>query len=976
MPESTDSGQLVAPQSPSDSTTASRPLPSNGPRTVINPERRNHALEARGTGSDGEANLPVSDVWNQLFPSDAESQSGGIIEGPDGVQLGHFVIEERIGMGGMGAVFRATDQRLQRVVALKVLSPEQSLDASAVQRFKNEGCSAARLDHDNIARVFYIGEDKGLHFIAFEFITGINVLEMIRKNGRMHPTEAVNYALQIASAVKHTSAQGVVHRDIKPSNIIITPSGRAKLVDLGLARKENSESAADLTMAGTTLGTFDYISPEQAKDPRNVDVRSDIYSLGCTLYHMLTGQPPYPEGTVLQKLLDHQGKEAPDPAKFNRNVSDELSMVIKKMMASDPRRRYATADLLIHDLMLMAGALDLRGMHPDGLVWTSGNANSNRFWEKHLGWMVTIAAMLVIVTVLQTFPNIGRDLSEFNEHGTDDINQSSAGSDYANEPLASVAGVQTSSNDLQHTAVEASADELNGAKTQSSAAGEQAKAAPAALRPNHDRPNDVDNSISKTGIGENVLSAPTNNILIDPDVKPLILGKTDDIEPSAKSTTTTETNPNTNSKDTTKSLTNATGTKTDDQENVTRSEDRTDEDNPALIQPVVDLLPIAAYDADGKPTKKYRSLEAACSEIADGGKIFLNFNGPRRENPFRITKKNITLRAGQGFNPVLEFVPRETPGEGFRERMITVTNGPVNLHNLGIRFIIPEQVESSMDLALIAIDRPQAVHLRGLTITIENNSNCSLSVVRLESPPSSMLTDMMMKNGSDFAGIDIKIRESFVRGAGNLISIRQVESVRIAVEESAIAIKGSILRVEGNSESPPENARFELKLEHSSCLFGRNLISVNSDVFPGKLPPTKVVAWDNIFSSVSGTPLVSMEGTLETEEFQRLLDWNGEKNYYDGFEKFWAFPTADDDLDLGAWKSAWSQSSEVAATNEPIVWVEPRPDANEMARVRTSVFSLVSDLTLNAAIAGAIDGGDAGVDLVKLPLMPLRIVPD
>ena len=124
----------------------------------------------------------------------------------------------------------------------------------------------------------------------------------------MPVAESVNYILQIASALVHTSAQGVVHRDIKPSNIIITPSGRAKLVDLGLARKENKDDhAADLTVAGTTLGTFDYISPEQARDPRAADVRSDIYSLGCTLYHMLTGEPPYPEGTVLQKLLQHQG---------------------------------------------------------------------------------------------------------------------------------------------------------------------------------------------------------------------------------------------------------------------------------------------------------------------------------------------------------------------------------------------------------------------------------------------------------------------------------------------------------------------------------------------------------------------------------------------------------------------------------------------------------------------------------------------
>ncbi len=208
-------------------------------------------------------------------------------------------------------MFRALDTRLNRVVALKVLPPALSRDPLIVQRFKNEAQAAAQLDHENVARVFFIGEDRGLHYIAFEFINGTNVRDLISDQSRLPVCDALNFVLQIASALVHTSAQGVVHRDIKPSNIIITPFGRAKLVDLGLARKENKdEQAADLTVAGTTLGTFDYISPEQARDPRSADVRSDIYSLGCTLYHMLTGEPPYPDGTVLQKLLQHQGDEA------------------------------------------------------------------------------------------------------------------------------------------------------------------------------------------------------------------------------------------------------------------------------------------------------------------------------------------------------------------------------------------------------------------------------------------------------------------------------------------------------------------------------------------------------------------------------------------------------------------------------------------------------------------------------------------
>ncbi len=211
-----------------------------------------------------------------------------------------FLLEEAIGVGGMGAVFRALDTKLDRQVALKLLPPDQALDPEVVPRFYQEGRAAARLDHDNIARVFSIGQDGPLHYIAFEYIEGETVRQRVERTGAVPVAEAVNIALQIAYALVHASLRGVVHRDIKPSNIILAPGGRAKLVDMGLARHFERGGDHGLTQSGMTLGTFDYISPEQARDPRDVDVRSDLYSLGCTLFHMLTGRPPFPGGTVLQ----------------------------------------------------------------------------------------------------------------------------------------------------------------------------------------------------------------------------------------------------------------------------------------------------------------------------------------------------------------------------------------------------------------------------------------------------------------------------------------------------------------------------------------------------------------------------------------------------------------------------------------------------------------------------------------------------
>ena len=262
-----------------------------------------------------------------------------------------FLIEEAIGVGGMGAVFRALDTKLDRQVALKLLPPDQASDSEIVPRFYQEGRSAAQLDHENIARVYSIGQDGPYHYIAFEYIEGETVRQRVETSGSLPVADAVNIALQIAHALVHASVRGVVHRDIKPSNIIITPAGRAKLVDMGLARRFERGGDHGLTQSGMTLGTFDYISPEQARDPRDVDVRSDLYSLGCTLFHMLTGRPPFPGGTVLQKLIQHQEEAPADVRTLNPAVPVELAGIITKLMAKDRDRRYQTPEHLVRDLL-------------------------------------------------------------------------------------------------------------------------------------------------------------------------------------------------------------------------------------------------------------------------------------------------------------------------------------------------------------------------------------------------------------------------------------------------------------------------------------------------------------------------------------------------------------------------------------------------------------------------------------------------
>jgi serine/threonine-protein kinase len=314
----------------------------------------------------------------------------------------------------MGAVYRALDAKLERHVALKLLPPDQANDAEVVQRFYQEGRAAARLDDENIARVYSIGQDGVYHYIAFEYIEGLTVRQRVEAQGALAASEAVNIALQIAGALVHASQRGIVHRDIKPSNIILTPQGRAKLVDMGLARRFERGGDHGLTQSGMTLGTFDYISPEQARDPRDVDVRSDLYSLGCTLFHMLTGRPPFPGGTVLQKLIQHQEEPPADVRALNPGVPLELATIISKLMAKDRDRRYQSPEHLMRDLLAVAGSV---GLAPPHQVVSDWLVNSQRpAWEHHLVWLLPALGFLVVVAGLVWW---GRELTRPASHSSE-----------------------------------------------------------------------------------------------------------------------------------------------------------------------------------------------------------------------------------------------------------------------------------------------------------------------------------------------------------------------------------------------------------------------------------------------------------------------------------------------------------------------------------------------------------------------------
>jgi WD40 repeat protein/serine/threonine protein kinase len=248
-----------------------------------------------------------------------------------------------LGVGGMGAVYEAEHLVMQRTVALKVIKRAYTANADALERFRREVRAAARLSHPNIV-ITYDAEDAGeTHFLVMEYVEGIDLGRLVQECGPLPVDRACEYVRQAALGLQYAFEQGMVHRDLKPHNLMLTSDGRVKILDFGLARfASEAASAAGLTGTGLVLGTVDYIAPEQADNAHQADIRSDIYSLGCTLYHLLAGQPPFPTGTSLQKVMAHMEKKPQPLTELRDDLPEGLMPVLERMMAKDPKHRYQT----------------------------------------------------------------------------------------------------------------------------------------------------------------------------------------------------------------------------------------------------------------------------------------------------------------------------------------------------------------------------------------------------------------------------------------------------------------------------------------------------------------------------------------------------------------------------------------------------------------------------------------------------------
>ncbi|MFL5328896.1 MAG: protein kinase domain-containing protein [Gemmataceae bacterium] len=269
------------------------------------------------------------------------------------IASGKYKLLQLLGVGGMGRVYLCEHLRMRRLVALKVLPEEQTKDESSVERFNREAQAAAALNHPNIVRAYDIDLDGSMHFLVMEYVDGASLQDIVKKHGPFDVNRAAHYISQAAVGLQHAHEAGWVHRDIKPGNLLLDRNGVVKILDMGLARLFHTPDADKLTQKfdnQAVLGTADYLAPEQAVNSSDVDIRADIYSLGATLYFLLTGRAPFEDGSVAQKLLAHQSREPDSVSTIRPEVPKQLDAVIKKMMAKKPVNRFQTPQEVVEAL--------------------------------------------------------------------------------------------------------------------------------------------------------------------------------------------------------------------------------------------------------------------------------------------------------------------------------------------------------------------------------------------------------------------------------------------------------------------------------------------------------------------------------------------------------------------------------------------------------------------------------------------------
>ena len=852
----------------------------------------------------------------------------------EGVKLGHFQLERLVGGGGMGTVYRATDTSLGRTVAVKVVDRDQSADAT-LARFKNEAQSAARLDHPNIAQVFYVGEDAGWHYIVFEFIDGVNLRDLVQQSGRLSIADAVSFTLQVAEAIDHASRRDVIHRDIKPSNVLVMKDGKVKLVDMGLARLSQVESTAhDLTASGVTLGTFDYISPEQAADPRDADVRSDIYSLGCTLFFILTASPPFPNGTVLQKLLSHSGETPPDVREYRDDVDDSLAQILAKMLAKQPDERYQHPSELCGDLLLFAERLELPLRQSPGTIWVEPRARRRSRVEQQLPWAVPIfgLALLVLAVFLesQSIDSLGKPEPRFTRPPVPSIPVPGNTGGESPDPSVDASMVApVEANELPLTVSNSSESDAEQSSGRVSDAEVALAVQPQVVSSSTtslqlvEREGGSLRSVAKDSAGFAVLGASEEQASLE--------------------------------------LSDTAGRLADDV--------------------LVDRILVSDDEGVGVGgavvvESLQRAFEVAANESGIQ-QIELAFNGLRRVTSFefrldRISQSELTIRAAPGYRPLLLFhSPRGETRDSKDPAMIQVIGGKLTWEGVHFLFQLPmDQADTQDSATLFSLEGVDSLALDSCTLTIENalrsgasrHQNVAFFVVvpARQRPPEGP------GDSSSAKANRIRLENCLVRGEATLIRTDETIPYLLRWKNGLLVTSERLFWSVGASQRSDGQWKMRIELERVTALMARGMGRVEIGADGAVLPEVELACSRCILTpgdaENAGVPLLQYLGIRQIADATQRLRFEGAGNRYGGFQSRWLIDLAgveSRDFPLVPTGENWYQ--EVGA-QRGIDW------SNFQRASRPRHQALPQDYLVKVEK----DGEVAGFDLAALPTLPVN----
>ena len=827
VPSNSASGSHTAIKRPSDSRVVVIPsMPGAGvmPGDVLPDEK---TVISAGKSSSPLAAVPI--------PQGGKQAAHHLGEALVGRRLEHYELVEFVGGGGMGAVFRATDTRLGRTVAVKVLSRDQSSEEN-VRRFRNEAQSAARLDHRYIARVHYVGEDQGLNFIVFEFIEGINLRELVQQKGPLPLDEALRYTMEVAEALAHASQRDVVHRDIKPSNVLVTPAGQVKVVDMGLARLHQVDSSFDdLTASGVTLGTFDYISPEQARDPRAADVRSDIYSLGCTLYFMLVGKPPFPDGSALQKLLRHNGVDPPDVRLFRPELPPAIGPLLAKMLAKRPVQRQQSAEELVAEIERIARDLGY-DIGSAGVELTPAHQGQHSAWAQ---WGITVIAPIVVL-------GFALAVLEFATRRSDERWQLRPA--VATSPIG-----RTPEAPAIEPPPENPASALENPGTSTSIPS-PSPAVPGAVEP-------PKNSASGNTAGEPAPASGNSQRTVDPQGVAALIESPPPVGPPP---------------DTVASRTNPVGSTP---AAPPMRENPATQPKPPAPKVIVRPGTVASADVD-----VVGSLAQAIRRAAEKGitEVELDFSGDSLEHPFEIPPGKTLVHAAAGRKPRIVFRPELSTVVDQRQ-MIRLLGGSsrLTLQDIELRLELP--AEPSFGWTMFAVHQGQSLDLSNCIVTVVDHSAAGtpvhdqVSVVQLQTR---RLAEMM-KMEDDMAMIAataINLSNSFVRGEATFLSVPEELPVRLDWDEGLFVSSKRLVETGGTIAKPRWHGRIEVALHRVTVAAQQGLFQMKRRSDAAHQLDLEVISDRSILTVGSEAPLFEFAGMPNIEEIH--FSFGGSDNCY------------------------------------------------------------------------------------------------